>query len=349
MVGSAIPKSIKRVVAAASLAGSGFGLLCKLADILGRWDIVRDILSHGFLHWIDEPFVFLPVMFVGIWMLFGLRPKKTEDENTRRIVGHDGQPIPEEKPRNLFTLGIGAIVVGALAACLLLLAHFQLHKYLAIKSTQSAVAMLPPATPGPPAAMYFPRKISGSGNSVCTPKDATHYAPHEGGAHLNRPMLVPDSSVQLNSTQEHDETLFILKLVLVNRGEDSIIKDWRVCFVEDGKPVIYSPAEIPATGIKLYDGSVVSRDTSLVDSAIKNPIRHGSTAGGWVVFRVPHLGQRLGQAVLQGKMDMYGAISYRDYLDNLYSINLDWVGDFTYLDAPPKPNPEPGYLPGALP
>jgi hypothetical protein len=48
-------------------------------------------------------------------------------------------------------------------------------------------------------------------------------------------------------------------------------------------------------------------------------------------------------------MDMYGAISYRDYLDNLYSINLDWVGDFTYLDAPPKPNPEPGYLPGALP
>ena len=84
----------------------------------------------------------------------------------------------------------------------------------------------------------------------------------------------------------NEVNLLVFELVITNRGEASIAKNWELCLVHDGKPIRFNPAKIPPEGIPVSATERITPDKSLVDNAIRVPIEHAHTAGGWVVFKV---------------------------------------------------------------
>jgi hypothetical protein len=119
-------------------------------------------------------------------------------------------------------------------------------------------------------------------------------------------------------------TLLFVKIVLTNRGEASIVKNWDVCLILDGKPFIYPIAAIPPQGITTGTIEKITPEDSLVDKAIRVPIEHAHTAGGWVCFKIP--GTELIKSWTSKKEIPKGSIRFKDYLDHWYSFEFDGGG-----------------------
>jgi hypothetical protein len=183
--------------------------------------------------------------------------------------------------------------------------------------------------------------------SVCTPKEGKSYPDYSslpGGPKLERPMVVVNTGeFPMGGAEVAGNTLLFFKLVLTNRGEASIVKNWEICLVHDGKPFLYQPAEIPADGVPITGSSEkITPDKSLIDSVIKTPIEHAHTAGGWVVFKIP--GTDLVKDWASGKEKIVGSMRFKDYLDHQSSFDFV-MNTFSKSDID-KHKPEL-YVPGA--
>jgi hypothetical protein len=164
------------------------------------------------------------------------------------------------------------------------------------------------------------------------------YSDMPGGPNLRRPLIVVNEESFPVATSENvgnGSVFLFMKLVLTNRGETSIVKDWELCTVEDGRAVKYQSVAIP----KLIEpmaasGEMITPEKSLVDNAVKTPIKHAHTVGGWVTFKVT---KETADRWKSGK-HMKGSVQYRDYLDHLYSFGFDYD---------PTTRPTTAYVPGA--
>jgi hypothetical protein len=177
---------------------------------------------------------------------------------------------------------------------------------------------IPYTSPVPPSPKRKTIKISKPlVRTPCTPswaKREVDYADLPGGPNLQKPVLVINiGTMPIVITTVNGDTLILFDLVLTNRGEASIVKNWELCLIRDKKPVIYQATEIPREGITV-DTETILPNMSLVDNAIKNPIEHAHTAGGWVAFKIP--GTEFDINFATGKEPLSGGVQFRDYLDH---------------------------------
>jgi len=153
-----------------------------------------------------------------------------------------------------------------------------------------------------------------------------------GGERYERPALQLEMEDWGGWSVTNDEYLVIFEFTLTSRGEASITKNWQLCWVIDGKPVRFSVGRIPDGGIKFDDGTMVTREKSLPDNTVKEPIPHGHVEHGFAAFRIP---KEVG-VTRKDKPLPEGSISFQDYLAHTYS----W-------DTIPDPNPpKKSYVPG---
>jgi hypothetical protein len=169
----------------------------------------------------------------------------------------------------------------------------------------------------------------------CSLKGGTYYAEPRmmpGGERYERPALQLEMEDWGGWSVTNDEYLVIFEFTLTSRGEASITKNWQLCWVIDGKPVRFSVGRIPDGGIKFNDGTMVTREKSLPDNTVKEPIPHGHVEHGFAAFRIP---KEVG-LTRKDKPLPEGSISFQDYLAHTYS----W-------DTIPDPNPpKKSYVPG---
>jgi hypothetical protein len=265
-----------------------------------------------------------------------------------------------------------AYIIASVLSCLviggLIVAHWKWGRDTKI-ATESKPE-ISPATKPPDStlpAQFRPtkhplRKVRPASSNVCTPTNGTRlagFSDKPGGAKLETPMLMIDSNSAdfamtgtLVATPSENggppvvvpktggDTIFLFQMVLTNRGESTIAKDWKLCVVRDRKPVFYDPIPIPANGIELGDGRTITPSQSLVDFLIRNPVEHAHTAGGWIAFKVPGMASDF-FTLKKVVMD----ISLRDYLDRTYFFDLT-VANPVIVD---KQKPYERYVPGGTP
>jgi len=160
----------------------------------------------------------------------------------------------------------------------------------------------------------------------CTMKDGKYYRDYlslPGGPKLRRPMLVVNTGTLPYVGADVTGTFqLFLELVLTNRGEASIVKNWEVCLIHNNKPFIFDSAEIPTSGVLITGTSErITPEKSLVDNVIRTPIEHAHTAGGWVAFTIPN--KELEDSLISGKEVVKGSIRFKDYLDHKYSFDFE--------------------------
>ena len=177
-------------------------------------------------------------------------------------------------------------------------------------------------------------------DTPCTPKEGKFYSDYvtlPGGPRLQRPLLVLNTGTYpVLVVAINEVNLLVFELVITNRGEASIAKNWELCLVHDGKPIRFNPAKIPPEGIPVSATERITPDKSLVDNAIRVPIEHAHTAGGWVVFKVSDTA--LIDGWKNGKEPFKGSIQFKDYLDHFSSFDFDMDSTSKVLDT---------YVPGA--
>jgi hypothetical protein len=142
-----------------------------------------------------------------------------------------------------------------------------------------------------------------------------------GGKDFNRPTFQLEGVYLEGWTWENDQYLFLNELSVTNRGEDSIVKDWEVCLVVDGKPLTFKPGLIPKDDVMLQTGEKITNDQTLTEKAIREPIKHGNVLTGWVAFSVP---KELALRLMAAPRMPDGAFRFEDYLAHTYSY--DFVG-----------------------
>lgn len=286
------------------------------------------------LSWIfGGPYWGVPLLFVGIILV---------------LHGHFPKLFASGRIKSACALILAVVAIGAIY-----LSPFG-DRWRPRKSPPilSPVASSPPSN-STPTIKRQPKKlvaIKDPTDNACSPKGGGRYAEDKdipGGPTLQRPMIIVEKGTfHFVITTLNGNTVFLFQTVLVNRGEASIVKDWRLCLVgDDGKPSTYEPAEIPEAGIPV-DGATIMPTDDLIDAAMKTQIQHGSTQGGWVAFKIP--GLELDQAIgTKRKKILIGAISYQDYLSHTYSRNLAYSLDV----SPAVGNSPPAdlYIPGAKP
>lgn len=164
-------------------------------------------------------------------------------------------------------------------------------------------------------------------NSPCLQDFKGHfysdYSHLPGGPDLKRPLIVINTGeVPAAHSDLPDGTMYLFfKLVLTNRGETSIVKNWTLCMVEDGHAAIYNVVQIPKNIPPIVGTTeMITPEKSLVDNVIKNPIEHAHTAGGWVAFLLP---KEAADRWRNGK-PLKSAFRFKDYLDHEYAFEFDY-------------------------
>ena len=156
----------------------------------------------------------------------------------------------------------------------------------------------------------------------CTMRGGTYYPDARmmpGGPNLKRPMFEVEGFFNNGLYQVGGRTLFLLEFALINHGERSIVRDWELCLVRDNKPMLFQVGAIPDGGITL-DGEKITKEKSLTEDAIQNPIEHGERRVGWVAFVIS---PEVAQGIADYKQRV-GSLRYKDYLAHEFS--QDFVG-----------------------
>lgn len=162
--------------------------------------------------------------------------------------------------------------------------------------------------------LYYPEvSVSRSRVSTACALGGKQHASDEfdkmpGGAKSKRPWLFPFPQRYIIRSKSGDPGFdFLLEVVVTSRGESSIAKDWRLCLEYKRSPQWFRPEASDGQFTQLPDG------TSLADVTVHEPVKHGSAAKGWLLFRVP-------QEVLTSQDVLTGSIECRDYLDHRSSM-----------------------------
>jgi hypothetical protein len=261
---------------------------------------------------------------------------KLFDQTGREIryeARYPGLPTRRRKIGYVLLVIVIVTFLGAMAGNLL---YTKLLKIPALTRFQSRAPAPPPFaydhTPSR-TARFRPKDAT-----ACTMRNGTYYPDYRlmpGGPKLQRPMVVINAGAfPIGTAMVAGDTLMILKLALTNRGEASIVKNWELCLVQNGKPVIYENAEMPI-GMLINGTETVTQEKSLVDTAIRAPIEHAHTVGGYVAFKVT---KEVADSWTQGK-PLQGAIRFKDYLDHKLSFDFAGTNDgkpWAYMPGAPR-------------
>jgi hypothetical protein len=171
--------------------------------------------------------------------------------------------------------------VVALCLCLIALGfiHKSFIKSIFTKSPPPSVSL--PPTPAPPVVAPSSAKKTGHvlySNPHPTPCSMTvgTYYPNPlmlpGGLQLKRPVFYYEGNYETAFFWKNDSYLVLFELMLTNRGEESVVKNWKLCLLDDGKPVRFDLGEIPDEGILLQaTGEKITKEDSLPERLIRNP------------------------------------------------------------------------------
>jgi hypothetical protein len=141
-----------------------------------------------------------------------------------------------------------------------------------------------------------------------------------GGPKLERPIIELEMAVPFVAWQPiGTKYLLLFELSLTNRGEESIVKDWEICILQDSKPVVFPPAALPSQGITLMNGEKITNETLLTETAVRASIPHGHRVVGWVAFSIP---REVAQGSIQERELLSGSIRFEDYLAHTYSYDF---------------------------
>lgn len=156
-------------------------------------------------------------------------------------------------------------------------------------------------------------------------KHYSNYSQLPGGPNEKRPWVVISTGDWNGGVGVlGNETFFLFELTLVDRGEASIVKDWRICLVQEGMPVMYRASEIPPAGFPVQIGDAVKTipvSDSLPEKTISTPVAYGNTAVGWILFKIP--GTVIHDEFVQKHKRQF-AIQFKDYLDHEYTFDGAW-------------------------
>jgi hypothetical protein len=327
------------------------GILYFLLDLPGRLGVLGRLYSSlpkQFHQWVF-PAAALCALVTGIVVALRDDPKKVEARVS--LLDHREQPIPQKSTKKWLPLTIAVSLAVIVGTSVILAVNFRKLRVASPSDTHPTIAPVatnPSIPPKPTTKQHLVARkktveFKPQKGTACDPaggKIYTDYLSLPGGPQLQRPMVVINTgSSPFGAGQINDDTLIVFELVLTNRGEASIIKNWELCILHDNKPLIYQTAPIPTAGLSIAGTNErILPEQSLVDSAIKTPIEHAHTAGGWVAFRIS--GTELLKLWASGKEIIRGSIRYKDYLDHTYSFPFDGPGTFS------KPTMDL-YLPGA--
>ena len=89
--------------------------------------------------------------------------------------------------------------------------------------------------------------------------------------------------------------------------------------MRDGKALMFQAGSVPDKGVTLSTGERITRDQTLMERAIKEPIKHGRALSGWIAWSVP---KELATLIISGKIPPTGAIRLKDYLAHTYSYDF---------------------------
>jgi hypothetical protein len=297
-----------------------FGSLLTILDFVGRWDAAMHVKSM-LPAVLASPFCSPVILAIGLLVLH----RSTKGPLVVAPV-FDAHGNEYKRPRYpVLKYGIYAVAIGVICSLIL---EVSWH-YLNPKMNLVPPRLVPVDRSSPIGASAKVSKKNLSmrhkGETPCTPKLGKFYSDYSalpGGPKLERPMLVlnmgtyPFVMAEINGTN-----LLAFELVISNRGEASIAKNWELCLVHEGKPVLFAPARIPSDGIVISANDRITPEKSLIDHAIQIPVEHAKTAGGWAVFKADDASVLAG--LRSGKETVSGSIRFKDYLDHLSSFEFE--------------------------
>jgi len=144
-------------------------------------------------------------------------------------------------------------------------------------------------------------------------------------------MLELEGFLKTGFTTGGGKTLLLVELALTNHGERSIVRDWELCVVKDNKPVFFQAAAIPDEGIILDNTIRVTKEKSLPEDAVRNPIEHGERRVGWVAFTSS---QEIVDLFIKDHKHRLGSIRHKDYLAHKYSWDFEGTEENPYEYVP---------------
>jgi hypothetical protein len=235
-----------------------------------------------------------------------LQRELVSDWERDRPIIHVVSAGPPHRPRR-------ARALATIATATTLRAFFALVLVLSFRASRPGRALTISRRPSAPAISSIAIAIPFSDveerllvSPITTPCTLKAAAALPAGPRSDIPILVPEPQRVVFRTRTRDpNTLEIfLEVSVVNRGDVSIAKDWRLCLVHDGKPLRYRAEELTAEDLSGFKDK-----SSLQHISRSMPIERGHMAAGWLLFRVPK------EAV--GNFD--GSLECRDYLGRRYS------------------------------
>ena len=305
-------------------------------------DFVADHLGE-FGHWLlNDPVSLFTLAVVSCLLLVPAKLTLENRASNQKSLICDRHEQSYDLPSRTRETWVAAVAIVCLVcAALVVFGMLRYHKAAMARSPIKAAPVWAAEKPAIPPPARKPHHVVPHHGSACTPKTGKWYPDYNsvpGGPRLDRPMVVANLGTSpLLMSQIGGDTYLFMKIVLTNRGEESIVKNWELCLVEDGKPLTYEAAEIPSTGVTIPGAAErITRENSLIDSAIKNPIAHAHTAGGWVTFKIPGT-PPVGD--LEDKGTLKGDLIFRDYLDHKYFFDMTGsIGTAPNLYVPGAPD-----------
>jgi hypothetical protein len=296
-------------------------------DWLGRFDEAVKIKEHlPFLFdWPWFPLILIPLGFGMLWWTSRIPIQPTV------LYGAGGEKLETPRQRVLTYSVFATVSALVIVGLLVFVVRYSPVRQVSILSVPASPKSLKKSEDKAPprhekkSSLEFRPANSNACVKVPPGKFYPDYLHVPGGPNEKRPWIVLSTGTFNDgiSLLGSDTSIFF-ELTLVNRGETSIVKDWQLCLARDGKPVMYSPSEIPATGLPVQIGGTVktiAASESLPEKTISTPVPHGNTTTGWIFFKIP--GNAVYNEVMK-KQEVPWSVKFKDYLDHEFTFGGAW-------------------------
>jgi hypothetical protein len=226
------------------------------------------------------------------------------------ILDANERPFPRAGMSPKWTLGFGLIT--ALVLVLVAIGSYKYYEF----------THRPPAPAGPThfaistAPIKFDDMLQVKKSTIPTPCSLKNRKTYEsledmpGGETYTKPYLLiePKTLILQQTADRKNEVEVLMEVTVVNRGEASIAKDWKLCFLSESHVYWYDAEQV--TDETKFD----YHDKQPMPDISSQPVGHGKAVRGWFLFLVPN-------EVMQ-KWKYQGGLRCRDYLEHEYSSSF---------------------------
>jgi hypothetical protein len=131
-----------------------------------------------------------------------------------------------------------------------------------------------------------------------------------GGRGYKKPYLViePKTLLLQQTADRKDDVELFMEVTVVNRGESSIAKDWKLCFFSGDQVHWYGAEQVTE------ENKIDFHANQPMPDVTSQPIEHGKAVRGWFLFYVP--------GNLMKDWTYAGGLKCRDYLEHEYETTF---------------------------